>query len=156
VDSLKPVIEEFFKTPLEAMTIQDRYCVGSDGNLDATLEFLGIAANLARQSGLSCPGQLIIQAGPLSPRAHGSERNQWQTRLKTLESKLKKDHFWKSANIQARFRSGGYGGIRDFHDRIIEGRTDQGDKIILEMTGGIDIVMDTRERTRLFLCKIKQ
>ena len=154
-DALKPVIEEFFKTPLATLTIQDRYCVGSDGNLDATLEFLGMAANLARKLGHSCPGQVIIQAGPLSPRAHGSERNQWQARLKTLESKLKKDHFWKSANIQAQFRTGGYGGARDFHDRIIEGRVAQGGKVILEMTGGIDIIMDTRERTRLFLCRIK-
>jgi hypothetical protein len=71
-----------------------------------------------------------------------------------LEPKLKKDHFWKSATIQAQFRSGGYGGARDFHDRVIEGRVAQGGKVILEMTGGIDIIMDARERTRLFLCRI--
>lgn len=160
VTALTPVFEKLFQRPLGSLTIQDRFCVGNDGNFDATIEFLQIASQLGRSSGWVCPEKLLIQAGPLSPKAHGSERNQWNARLDKLKATLKKDHFWKAADIQTRFLPGGHGGTRDFHDRIIEGRlatakgSGPGGKLILEMTGGIDIVMDPRERTRLFLCRL--
>lgn len=158
--ALAPVFEELLKTSLRSLTIQDRFCVGSDGNLDATSEFLHLAAKLARQSGWSPPAQLIIQAGPLNPRAHANERDQWKKRLGELERTMKRDPFWKQSEIRTQFRGGGHGGVRDFHDRIIEGilATPQGSgpggKVVLEMTGGIDIAMDNRERTRMYLCRL--
>jgi hypothetical protein len=157
---LEAVIQGLLAIPLSTLRLQDRYCVASDGNLDAAIAFFSEFSSVARSQGLPCPEEVQIHAGPLPSGRRSAERDDWKKRLAKLESRLRKEGFWKDAKVRSQFISGGHHGAKDFHDRYLEGRikpSKQGEKpgkVILEMTGGIDIVMDSRERTRLYLCNL--
>ena len=161
--AFRPVIEKMFADPIDTLSIQDRYSVATDGNRDAALEFLALVAEVATAINGYCPQRIRIQVGPLSSHASSMEREQWKKRLNMLENFLRENIFWKEAKVvESQIRSISPGAQRDFHDRVItaqllgkDGKTLNAPKLILEMTGGIDILMDYRERTRVFLCRTR-
>lgn len=156
--ALRPVFEALFKQPVGRIAIQDRYAVGNSGNLQALRNFLDLAARAAAAAGQKAPAELRLVVGPVSAQGGARERDEWKNRLKEIGSWLKQHAFWRAAKYLDQFRENTRSAERDYHDRVIlvelaEVKGTVAKRLILEMTGGIDIVMDARETTRLFLCR---
>jgi hypothetical protein len=102
--------------------------------------------------------ELRIEVGPASPAGGNRQRDEWRAALKALKPWINTQKPWSGVRIDDKMREIGRGDSRDYHDRVIIAETPQignakAKKVILELTGGIDIVMDARETTRVFVCK---
>ena len=156
--ALQPIFEELIRNPIATLSIQDRYAVANSGNVAALKEFLLAFAEASVQKTAQAPFDLRVIAGPPPPHGSAKDREEWRKQLKELERWLKETAFWRTTKFQGQIREISRGAERDYHDRIITTDSVTSGKakprrLLLEMTGGIDIVMDSREKTRLYLCK---
>lgn len=160
--ALQPVLEELVLESPQIITIQDRYLVSMAANVDSLKKFLGLLADAFGKLKKEPPRELRLVAGP--PTGHGGvrQRQEWQSSFKQVEQqlKLKQNAFWSKVKLDFRLREFSRGAVRDYHDRQITAESSsekngkvKGQKLIIEMTGGIDILMDERETTRIFLCR---
>lgn len=156
--ALQPIFEEFLKNPIAVLSIQDRYAVANSGNLAALKEFLCTFAEASVQKPVPAPLELRVVVGPPPPHGSAKDRDELRKQLKELERWIKETAFWRATKFQGQIREISRGAERDYHDRIItvdsvtSGKA-KSHRLLLEMTGGIDIVMDSREKTRIYLCK---
>jgi hypothetical protein len=157
--SIQPILQAILTGPLQRLTIQDRYVAANDSNLEVLKQFLGAFSKVAGELQQPAPDQIRILAGPVSGQSSSHARVEWRARLKNLESWFKKDEFWRKTECVAQIREVAGGAARDYHDRVISGELKPKDKaaaekvgrIVVEMTGGIDILMDNRETTRVYV-----
>ncbi len=158
---VRPIISALLSVSLQRLTIQDRYMAANESNIEALKSFLRIVSAVGSELKNAAPAQLRLIAGPVSAQNTPKARFEWRERLKSLDAWLKKDAYWKDSEFIPRFREGAGGTARDYHDRILLAEPDaKGSKgkpgtgrVIAEMTGGIDILMDHQETTRVYVSK---
>lgn len=159
--SLQPVLEELVREAPQIVTIQDRYMVSMAANLDSLEKFLSSLADCFRTQNVTAPKELRLVAGPASGHGGVRQKQEWQTNLKQVERRMKQHAFWSRVNTKTELREFRRGSERDYHDRLITAESwperkgkAKGKKLVIEMTGGIDILMDDRETTRVFICRM--
>jgi hypothetical protein len=156
--ALKPVLDELVRDSPKVISIRDRYVVSKASNKNSLKEFLSLMADTFTASGISAPAELRLIVGPVSPHGGTKEREELRANLKEVKQWFCSHKFWSKVRLNEEPRELSRGFERDFHDRWITGETPsagklKGKKVIIEMTGGIDILMDERETTRLFVCR---
>lgn len=156
--ALDPIFDMLSAQPLTMLSIQDRYAVANSGNVTALKEFLGTLAKHAAQHSVAAPKTMRLIVGPISPHGTARERDEWQKQLREIEKWLHGNPYWGATHYQGQLRELSRGG-RDYHDRVISAEAVPVGKakprrFMMEMTGGIDILMDARETTRIYLCNM--
>jgi hypothetical protein len=156
--ALKPVLDELLRDSPKVISIQDRYVVAKASNKNSLRDFLSLLADTFTASGSSAPSELRLIVGPVSPHGGTREREEWRANLKEIKQWFCSHKFWSKVRFDEKLRELSRGCERDYHDRLITAETPpagkaKGKKVIIEMTGGIDILMDERETTRLFVCR---
>jgi hypothetical protein len=157
-DALKPVLDELLRDSPQVISIQDRYVVSKASNKSSLRDFLSLLADRYTASGSSSPSELRLVVGPVSPHGGTREREEWRASLKEIKHWFCSHKFWSKVRFNENLRELARGCERDYHDRLITAETPpagsaNGQKVLIEMTGGIDILMDERETTRLFICR---
>lgn len=157
--ALEPILDELVRDMPKVISIQDRYMVSKASNKNSLREFLSLLADRFAASASGAPRELRLVVGPISPHGGPREREEWQANLKEIKQWLKSHKFWSKIGYNEEFRGLNRSSSRDYHDRVITAETSatgraKGEKVIIEMTGGIDILMDERETTRLFVCRV--
>jgi hypothetical protein len=157
--ALQPIMDELLRDGPKVISIQDRYVVAKASNKNSLREFLSLLADRYTASGSSAPGELRLVVGPVSPHGGSREREEWRANLKEIKQWFCSHKFWSKVRFDEKLRELSRGCERDYHDRLITGETPaagkaKGKKVMIEMTGGIDILMDERETTRLFVCRV--
>lgn len=156
--SLQPLLDELCRDNPKIVSIQDRYLVSKAANMTALKEFFTLMAEAFNESTSSRPQELRLIFGPVSVYGGAQERDEWKARLREIEQWLSTQRFWAGIRLYTQLCEISRGAKRDYHDRIIVAETpsvgkEKGRKLVIEMTGGIDILMDERETTRLFFCR---
>lgn len=161
--ALQPVLDEIAREAPQILSIQDRYLVSMESNKNSIKDFLNLLAKAFKQAKVGTPRELRLLAGPVTDHGGARQKLDWQNNLNEIKQWLKSDSFWSTAKLDVRLREFSRGSERDYHDRLLtaESTSDKKNKakprkLIIEMTGGIDILMDSRETTRLFIFRMTQ
>jgi len=157
--ALPPILDELLRDGPKVISIKDRYVVAKASNKQSLREFLSLLADRFAASGSSAPEELRLEVGPVSPHGGTREREEWRASLKEIKQWFCSHKFWSKVRYNETLRDLTRSCARDYHDRVITAETPpsgkaKGKKVIIEMTGGIDILMDERETTRLFVCRL--
>lgn len=158
-EALKPVFDELVQDSPSMISIKDRYLVSKASNMNALKEFLSLLSTAFAEAETKLPTVVRIEVGPVSPHGGARERAEWQSNLKDVRRWFASQKHWSTVRLDHKLREISRGCERDYHDRWITAESPpagkvKGKKLIIEMTGGIDILMDNRETTRLFVCRI--
>lgn len=155
-DSLEPVLNEIVSEAPTIITIHDRYLVSMTSNVNSLKQFLGQLGNAFSRSNTSMPKELRLRAGPASAHGGSRQRQEWTQELNDLKRWLSNQKCWSGVRADFKLREFSRGRERDYHDRVIiaessASSTKHRKQLIVEMTGGIDILMDERETTRVYI-----
>lgn len=130
-------------------------------NISSLQEFLELLACCFKSQDVNSLKELRLVAGPVSGHGGARQKQEWLANFKTIEHWLKSHQFWSKVSTDLKLREFSRGGGRDYHDRLITAESclekkgkAKGKMLIIEMTGGIDILMDARETTRVFICQM--
>jgi hypothetical protein len=157
---LEEIFEFLASGEIERLEIKDRYLVSKQSNKDALLDLMAELQGIWN----SPPAEIIFIFGPTRQQ---HERAEWLKNAKDCEKHLKAETSFVETKLE--FRLNGSQRIKDFHDRIIrvsfKANADESDsgkkrrkaakpigrKVIVELSGGIDVLMDNREETRVYV-----
>lgn len=142
----------------QILTIQDRYLIAGASNVAALKEFLNLLAN-GFGDPITCNlKELRLQVGPVIVHGGLTQRQEWLKTEVELKKWMRSQRLWQKVALNCKIREFSRGGERDYHDRQITAEIppsgkSKGAKLVMEMTGGIDILMDARETTRVYVFK---
>jgi hypothetical protein len=155
---------------LQKLEIIDRYLAAAESNRTSLRKFMEALATIWQAP----PAEIVFRHGP---SRNPSERTQWIREAEEIIRQLRGDARFANAKITSEFR--GHSQARNFHDRRIvahfgtvgapnvaaagdqeprrrrrqgaEGAPLPRRRIAAELTGGIDVFMDVREETTLYV-----
>lgn len=153
---------------IKRLEIVDRYMAAAASNRDSLNRFMGVIAGLFEKP----PERIVFHHGP-SPQQH--LRNEWIGAVDSLIKNLKSDARFNGTLFENVFR--GQTSVRNFHDRrlVVEfgevsapspltsddlpqrrRRREAAPKVShrrvsTELTGGIDVLIDSREETSIYV-----
>lgn len=155
---LPPLLKDLVDINPQILTIQDRYLIAGTPNVAALKDFLVHLANGFVDPTTSDLRGLRLQVGPVTSQGGSLQRTEWLKTEAELKKWMKSQRLWSKVSLECKIREFARGSARDYHDRQITAETppsgkSKGTKLIMELTGGIDILMDTREQTRVYVFK---
>jgi len=153
---------------VKKLEIVDRYLVAAESNKKALDAFLNELANLWEKA----PEEIILTYGP---GRNERDRSEWKNQVAEIKKLLATDSRFRDTTFRDNFR--GSRRIRTFHDRRVvaeiceEGHSAENGEvrsqrrrranrpqqqpctrqIIAELSGGIDVLMDQREETTIYV-----
>jgi hypothetical protein len=150
---------------IHSIEITDRYMTASESAKEALFKFLTVIADLWAVP----PKTIILQHGPARNQ---QDRTKWIKNMDWVVKQLSKDNRFAEIELKTPFR--GTNRVRNFHDRRVVAlfeavssqcmptrkasrrRRPPSDSlrkslVTAELTGGIDILLDKREETTVFV-----
>ena len=128
--------------------------MANDSCRESLWEFLKAFAEISSDLGAEPPKQISLTMGPVDysrPAEQIARCQELKKRFKQVKFLKEVNFWWNPPLTKGR-------GPKDYHDRAIhvqfsekKGRKD--DSIRFELTGGIDILMDASETTRVYSIK---
>lgn len=154
VSALRPIVELMNEGQSHHIKIYDRYSMANDPCRESLWEFLKAFAEISFDLGAEPPKQISLTMGPVDysrPAEQIARCQELKKRFKQVKFLKEVNFWWNPPLTKGR-------GPKDYHDRAIhvqfsekKGRKD--DSIRFELTGGIDILMDASETTRVYSIK---
>jgi hypothetical protein len=129
--------------------------MASDSCRDSLWEFLKAFAEISTELGAEPPRKISLTMGPVD-KVRPAEQT---TRCKQLEKFFRQVKFLKDVKFWGNPPLAKGRGPKDYHDRAIhiqftdKKRGKTRNSLRLELTGGIDILMDHNETTRVYAIK---
>lgn len=150
-EAIRPIVKLMNKERIAVIKIYDRYSMANDSGCDSFWEFLKAFAEISADLSAEPPEQISLTMGPVDwcRSAEQIKRCQQLKRKFTQVKFLKEVNFWWNPPL-TKGR-----GPKDYHDRAIHvqfagKKGKEGSSLRLELTGGIDILMDPSETTRIY------
>jgi len=144
--ALKPVLEALIQNTPSRILIKDRYAAANPTPLK---DFLTLLGEVYASKGIKRPNEVKLEVGPTPPKDGSRKLDEWRDTLKATKQWFSSNKLWPGVRFDFLVRAMG-GNARDYHDRAIIAEASDGKSSLLEMTGGIDIAMDSRETTRIY------
>jgi hypothetical protein len=153
-EAIRPIVELMNSEKIEMIKIYDRYSMANDSCQDSLWEFLKAFAEISTELGAEAPNQISLTMGPVD-KVRPSEQT---TRCEQLKKRFRQKKFLKDINFWWNPPLTKGRGPKDYHDRAVHvqyaGKKGKRDNSLrLELTGGIDILMDPSETTRVYSIK---
>ena len=153
-EAIKPMVELMNEEQIHHIKIYDRFSMANDSCCDSMWEFLKAFAQISSDLEVEPPEQISLTMGPVDntrPAEQIARCKQLEKRFKQVKF-LKKVRFWWNPPLTKKR------GSKDYHDRAIHvqfarKKTKKERSIRFELTGGIDILMDPSETTRVYSIK---
>ena len=150
-EAIRPMVELMNEEQIHHIKIYDRFSMANDSCCDSMWEFLKAYAEISSNLGAEPPKQISLTMGPVD-KVRPAEQ---LARCKLLERRFKQVKFLKEVKFWGNPPLTKGRGPKDYHDRAIhvEFAGKKGKKehsIRFELTGGIDILMDSSETTRVY------
>lgn len=150
-EAIRPIVELMNAEQISSIKIYDRYSMASDSCCDSLWEFLKAYAEISSELGAEAPAQISLTMGPVEkvrPAEQTARCEQLKKRFRQVKLLKSVNFWWNPPLTKGR-------GDKDYHDRAIHvqfagKKGKQGNSIRLELTGGIDILMDSSETTRVY------
>ena len=150
------------------LEIRDRYLVANQQNAESLANYLRELSGIWKHP----PNMIVLQYGPVSHHAPYDEQGEWEDRMQGCLSNLQQEPNFKHVDFKPNFRKFSYEG--DYHDRLVRAvfkaekpeavpgantrrrrgatSTSRTKKtVIAELTGGISILMDVHQETRIYI-----
>jgi hypothetical protein len=139
---------------IDIIRIYDRYSMANDSCCDSLWGFLKAFAAISAELGAEPPNQILLTMGPVD-KVRPSEQTM---RCKQLEKRFRQVKFLKEVHFRGNPPLIKGQGPKDYHDRAIHvqfagKKGKRANSLRLELTGGIDILMDPSETTRVYSIK---
>lgn len=153
--AIRPIVELMNVEQIDTIKIYDRYSMASDSCRDSLWEFLKAFAEISTELGAEPPRKISLTMGPVD-KVRPAEQT---TRCKQLEKFFRQVKFLKDVKFWGNPPLAKGRGPKDYHDRAIhiqftdKKRGKTRNSLRLELTGGIDILMDHNETTRVYAIK---
>jgi ATP-dependent helicase YprA (DUF1998 family) len=156
-EALRPIFDELYseKTEkIETIRIYDRYSMAKDSCCDSLWEFLQIFAEVSTERGETPPGEIILTMGPVDyvkPIEQVARCEKLKKRFQQVKFLKEVKFKWNPPLVKGK-------GLKDYHDRVIhiqyaEKKGKSRKSLRMELTGGIDALMDHTDTTRVYVIK---